>query len=180
MKRTSLPALIIAGLLFASLNSQAATYNFQYTFSDASVLQGVFDGTLQSDNDTVFINSFDIVQYAGVVFPTISNSAFATSPFSFGGAPRLSFSGNGLDLFVCSGGFDGDGVCNVNEPTLILDSNFSLISVTTNTENPPPDFYDPANWSLSEAPAAVPVPAAAWLFGSALIGFAGLRRKNSI
>ncbi len=180
MKRTYLSALIIAGLLFASLNSQAATYNFQYTFTDASVLQGVFDGTLQSDNDTIFINSFDTVQYAGVVFPTISNSAFTTSPFSFGGAPRLSFSGSVLDVFVCSGGLDSNGVCDVNQPTLILDSTFSLIFITTDTANPPADFYDAANWSLTEVPAAVPLPAAAWLFGSALLGFFGLRRKEII
>lgn len=31
---------------------------------------------------------------------------------------------------------------------------------------------------LAAAPSAVPVPAAAWLFGSALIGFAGFRRKS--
>ncbi|MES2500863.1 MAG: DUF4394 domain-containing protein [Pseudomonadota bacterium] len=31
---------------------------------------------------------------------------------------------------------------------------------------------------LTAAPSAVPVPAAAWLFGSALIGFAGFRRKS--
>ena len=31
---------------------------------------------------------------------------------------------------------------------------------------------------LTSAPSAVPVPAAAWLFGSAIIGFAGFRRKS--
>ena len=31
---------------------------------------------------------------------------------------------------------------------------------------------------LSAAPAAVPVPAAVWLFGSALMGFMGITRRN--
>ncbi len=34
------------------------------------------------------------------------------------------------------------------------------------------------NASFVSSPSAVPVPAAAWLFGSALLGFAGLRRKQ--
>ena len=33
-------------------------------------------------------------------------------------------------------------------------------------------------WYTPGTPSAVPVPAAAWLFGSALIGFAGFRRKS--
>lgn len=48
---------------------------------------------------------------------------------------------------------------------------------------------DPSTWSVSHfstqdwlfssnAPAPVPVPAAAWLFGSALVGLAGLKRKK--
>lgn len=32
----------------------------------------------------------------------------------------------------------------------------------------------------NSGPSAVPVPAAAWLFGSALLGFFGLRRKNTV
>jgi hypothetical protein len=32
--------------------------------------------------------------------------------------------------------------------------------------------------SVSAAPSAVPVPAAAWLFGSALVGLAGIGRKR--
>lgn len=35
-----------------------------------------------------------------------------------------------------------------------------------------------SNASFTPSPSAVPVPAAAWLFGSALLGVAGLRRKQ--
>jgi len=38
--------------------------------------------------------------------------------------------------------------------------------------------FDSIITGLAAAPSAVPVPAAAWLFGSALIGFAGFRRKS--
>lgn len=34
------------------------------------------------------------------------------------------------------------------------------------------------DWKLTFAPTAVPVPAAAWLFGSALVGLAGIKRKK--
>lgn len=175
MKRFQMSAFVALVFLLGSLNTQAATYNFKYTFSDASALEGTFDGTLQTGGDVVNINSFSAVQYAGVVFPIITDSSFTTSPFSSNGMPRVSFSGQVLDVFACSGGFDNDGVCNVDEPFFILDADASLIFVSTNTVNPPPDFYDASNWRLSE----VPAPAAVWLFGSALLGFAGLRRQNN-
>lgn len=38
----------------------------------------------------------------------------------------------------------------------------------------------PGTVTASANPAAVPVPAAAWLFGSGLVGLAGLRRKKSV
>lgn len=34
--------------------------------------------------------------------------------------------------------------------------------------------------AIEQSPAAVPVPAAVWLFGSALVGLAGMRRKSKI
>jgi hypothetical protein len=33
---------------------------------------------------------------------------------------------------------------------------------------------------VAEAPAAVPVPAAVWLFGTALAGFIGLNRRKTV
>jgi hypothetical protein len=39
--------------------------------------------------------------------------------------------------------------------------------------------YDIKTAGIDPAPAAVPVPAAIWLFGSALFGFAGLKRKSA-
>lgn len=39
-------------------------------------------------------------------------------------------------------------------------------------------IFSLSNASFTASPSAVPVPAAAWLFGSALLGVAGLRRKQ--
>ncbi len=180
MKKANFSALLISALLFTSFNTQASTFNFKYTFTDNSALQGMLDGTILSDGDTVLINSFGVVQYAGVVFPTITNGSFIASPFSTVSLPKISFSGNLLNVFVCSGGFDSGGVCDINKPFFILDAMNSLVFVATDTDNPPPDFYDASSWSLTAAPSSVPVPAAAWLFGSALLGFAGLRHKSNV
>lgn len=184
MKNVKLCALVISLMFFASFNTQAATFNFKYTFTDASALEGMLDGTIQADNDTVLINSFGTVQYAGVIFPTISNSAFQSSPFSaMGSLPSVSFSGNLLDIFVCSGGFYMNGVCDINKPFFILDVNDSgfdgLIFVSTDTVNPPADSYNRDNWSLTQVPTSVPLPAATWLFGSVLLGFTVARARPS-
>lgn len=51
---------------------------------------------------------------------------------------------------------------------------FSDISRSPNSK-----LFGDRHWDLNMNLTAVPVPAAAWLFGSALIGFVALRRKSS-
>jgi len=62
-------------------------------------------------------------------------------------------------------------------------SSISTINTTTGALATESSFAGTNTWGLAPSPippAAVPVPAAAWLFGSALAGFVGFNRRKSV
>jgi hypothetical protein len=70
--------------------------------------------------------------------------------------------------------FPGDGAFNLTLP----DPNKSEYEV--NFETQPTLFTASYNWSVAIDVAPVPVPVAAWLFGSGLLGLIGFARKKSV
>ena len=92
----------------------------------------------------------------------------------------LTLNGNPLDILNANG-FEllGDGnaflAATLNDG--IFKTQLFNINLATGAATQLGTFNGTLN-GLAAAPSAVPVPAAAWLFGSALFGFAGFRRKS--
>ena len=79
---------------------------------------------------------------------------------------------NGFEILADGSAFLAATVGNGNGTTRLFD-----VDLVTGKASQIGKF-DNGITGLTSAPSAVPVPAAAWLFGSALIGFAGFRRKS--
>ena len=85
-------------LLVTTIPVFGETMKFKYKFKDGSVLEGRLDGTVDADQDRVWVNSFGRVTFNGVDYPSIDSSEFATPD----GSPALvSFSGNAMWVYVC-------------------------------------------------------------------------------
>ena len=98
--------------------ASAATFNLSYT-SSAGTITATVDGTLQPDNNTVFVSS-------------ISNTTFNGSP-----APALPFIGSAFDFFVNNFptgqavlSLDGSGLDFASCVTTVCDDGFSFLPTT--------------------------------------------------
>ena len=137
-------------LLLLSPAILAERFEFSYVFASGSSIEGVVNGTLQEDNNTVLIDSIGEIRLGGQLLPPIDSSEFrAPGP---GDTPHLSLNGSSLELLVCPEGFtaslpDGGGDCPfTTEPgfvfsTAALDSYFAgnanVISVGDGITHPP-------------------------------------------
>ena len=172
MLLVSIFALSVSGAYAAPVNftlvgtvGSAATPNaFGLNVGDSITVSGIFDGNVLSG-----------VGAEGVVFSLASGNSLNIDAglmsfteaddvnYGLGSSPKLSFldgSFNGFDFltyFGTSGQF---------ESTIFsagaLDDNFNVVNSTW------------TNYTVS----SVPVPAAVWLFGSGLLGLAGVARRK--
>ncbi len=133
--------------------ASAATFNFSYT-SSAGTITATLDGTLQPDNNTVFVSSISNTTFNGSpapAFPFVGSFARVISSGSVTGQAVLSLDGSGLDFIACedTGCDDGFGFVpprtiapvavflssggygSVNEPFVI--TNYSLTPAGTTT-----------------------------------------------
>ena len=84
--------------------ASAATFNFSYT-SSAGTITATVDGTLQLDNNTVFVSSISNTTFNGSPAPALPltgsylNSIFASV---ITGQAVLSLDGSGLDFIACN------------------------------------------------------------------------------
>jgi hypothetical protein len=86
--------------------ASAATFNFSYTSSTGTITATV-DGTLQPDNNTVFVSSISNTTFNGSPAPALP----FVVPFIGSLAPQavLSLDGSGLDFVACDNTFCDDG-----------------------------------------------------------------------
>ena len=84
--------------------ASAATFNFSYT-SSLGTITATVDGTLQLDNNTVFVSSISNTTFNGSPAPALpfigSFDAFNLSGGSLTGQAVLSLDGSGLDIIAC-------------------------------------------------------------------------------
>lgn len=178
---------VATALLLAMPATQAATYNYTITgqvlagneFGDANAYNlqsgdtvtatGTFTanlGTIGSETGTVFFgatsgNSMTISLYG--TNPNTTSYLYASNDDRSGSdtGPFLTFNSGNLTDFD----FLETGAPSFNSYSLVFDDFGYLVGQWTNA-------------SLTVVPTVVPVPAAVWLFGSGLLGLAGIARSK--
>jgi len=127
--------------------ASAATFNFSYT-SSLGTITATVDGTLQPDNNTVFVSSISNTTFNGSAAPAlpfVGSFAGVISSGSVTGQAVLSLDGSGLDFAACdttlcdNNGFGFlastfasiGGYGSVSEPFVI--TNYSLTPAGTTT-----------------------------------------------
>jgi hypothetical protein len=158
--------------------ASAATFNFSYT-SSAGTITATVDGTLQPDNNTVFVSSISNTTFNGSPAPALP---FIGSAFDFfvnnfpTGQAVLSLDGSGLDFAACNNTFCDDGFAflppGVIAPFTVFASGPAYGAVS-------PQPFVLANYSLTTAaPTTVPEPATVLgLLSVAGVGLLCKRRK---
>jgi hypothetical protein len=130
--------------------AKAALFDFSYIFSTGQVA-GNLEGTLQGDGNTVLINSFFNLTFAGSAAPNLPFTVSATQLFfGIGNPPATSLNGIFQDFFACDSNacIDGFG--------LAIFSPFGPIALSGPSFGPTFEVYNSLNWSLT--PVSVPGP----------------------
>ena len=156
--------------------ASAATFNFSYTSSTGTITATV-DGTLQPDNNTVFVSSISNTTFHGSPAPALP----FVVPFIGSLAPQavLSLDGSGLDFVACDNTFcvNGFGFLppGVIAPFTVFASGTSYGASSGASSEP----FILANYSLTTAaPTTVPEPATVLgLLSVAGVGLLCKRRK---
>jgi hypothetical protein len=193
---SKLAVLVSLSVSMAAANAELISFSYIFDANsrgDSGLqLSGVVDGDIQGDGDTININSFISASLGSSIYNFGASTGMRAA--IWGDTPTMSFSGATLDFWVCPAGFTSDGA---NAPTGTLadcpfgegGGGFLLgdMSWTAGTDLDAwaghPDFG--AHYRVGDVPlnvsnwvSSVPVPAAAWLFGTALIGLAGVKRRH--
>jgi hypothetical protein len=165
-----LSAVLLLAFSF-SANAAIVQYDFSYGLDSGYTISGSFLGELQADNDTISMSELLNINYDG----PLSGSNYGGLDYisvniaSLSGA-NLDFTTTlplGVDAIIR---FQGGGV----QVWQVYDDPISLEG--WNAEGIDGGAFNAASWSIQ----AVPVPAAVWLFGSALAAIGFLRRRPAI
>lgn len=172
-------ACVAAACLWAG-SASAAAYAFSYASVSGGTLEGLFEGELQADGDTVIVSAVSDLAFDGSPGPALT---FVTSLSDFGRdtgfPPTVTLCGAEMDLLACTAagcpaGADGliltfAGLIGGGGGGLFTTSGFGGLD-----EN-----FDPDRYSLAAVDAAViPLPAPAALLAGAL-GLLALRRRGA-
>ena len=128
--------------------ASAATFNFSYT-SSAGTITATVDGTLQPDNNTVFVSSISNTTFNGSpapALPFVGSFAGVISSGSVTGQAVLSLDGSGLDFAACD-----TTLCN-NNGFGFLASTFASIGGYGSVPLPGGEPFVLANYSLTTVP----------------------------
>ena len=167
-----IPLILLLG--YGSVQAAVVTWTVNGTFVDGGTMTGTFD--YDADSNMYSNISITTTNYA----PACCGAQFGgtyTTPFTFGSLDESHFfaetnasvGGNFLilQLDFLSDLTNAGGVVNID-----VNSNNSIEIVTS--------FEAIRNLMPGATVSAVPIPAAVWLFGSALAGLGWLRRKQDV
>lgn len=169
------------GSLGGSQGDDFSAYNGTGTYSEAGFNVDYYAGSVlvgQNFNS----NPFQSLYGTGTGSIVVTNS---TGLFSFDSIDLIGNNGIITYTFVGkTGGMGGSTVFTVSNPlaggtsfNTVPSGNASLIDTLLVSVTPSGTSFNLDNISVSSA-SVVPVPAAAWLFGSGLLGLAGFLRKR--
>jgi len=135
--------------------ASAATFNFSYT-SSAGTITATVDGTLQPDNNRVFVSSISNTTFNGSPAPALPligsylNSILAGGVVVTGQAV-LSLDGAGLDFVACNttNCIDGFGFL---PPNAIVGNTTDLFASGSAYGSTLPELFVLANYSLTTVP----------------------------
>jgi len=143
--------------------ASAATFNFSYT-SSAGTITATVDGTLQPDNNRVFVSSISNTTFNGSPAPALPligsylNSILAGGVVVTGQAV-LSLDGAGLDFVACNttNCIDGFGFLPPNAfgflpPNAIVGNTTDLFASGSAYGSTLPELFVLANYSLTTVP----------------------------
>ena len=167
-----LTAAIIIGFMMAS-TAQASLYTFSQTgFEEGASISGSFEGTdlnssglIQQDE----LSSFSFSWSGNSLVSAFSQSLSDLNFFSYN--PSRSVLGDANPEIIASNWFTTTGFAYVSgvgagsQGGSVLDLTLGTESATTNL--------------VQITPSAVPLPGAIWLFGSALLGLIGVKRRKN-
>ena len=186
-------------LLAASANALTITETTDFGDFGDSTLIGVLDEGIHTISGSLFTSCIATIDFFADCSSGDAQDAFEwtfsdsnlevvsaiitiTNYFSTGTlAPTSLFLGGGR---IGSEFFDVDGVFDlIVGNALVFDLSGAVIEVFSGTSTPSNiqgigDIGFDYILTLNVAPSAVPLPAAAWLFGSALFGLFGLKRRQ--
>ncbi|MBY8975202.1 VPLPA-CTERM sorting domain-containing protein [Rhodobacteraceae bacterium NNCM2] len=178
MKMKSLAAAVAFCVSMVANDASALQYSFSYTDTGFN-LSGLLEGSLQADNDTIFVDDFGPVTFNGTLLADIEPADIVSiSDFPVGALqPLVSISGTSMDVFVCAQGFSSGNCSFANDGGFLLQGSTAFagngLGLDANTS------LTTGNWTISEV-SAVPVPATLPLLAAGLAGFGFMmRRKRS-
>jgi hypothetical protein len=171
--KLALLGVTIATTALVPQEAKAALFDFSYTFSTGQVA-GKLDGILQGDGNTVLINSFSNLTFAGSPAPNLPFIESVTNLFiGSGNPPATTLNGIFQDFITCTDIIcdDGFALASVNPfgfPAAFSGSSFGQVF----------EDYEPQNWSLTPVP-GTPVPGPLPLLGvAAAFGYGRKLRKR--
>ncbi len=132
----------------------------------------VISGFLAADGDSGDDFIFSMPTNGHITSVTVSISNFTSVPGTTASGFAVIYEPGNTPPNFDNNTFFGDGAFNLTLP----DPDKSGYEV--NLESAPTLFSASYNWSVAIDVAPVPVPAAAWLFGSGLLGFIGVARRK--
>lgn len=164
---------LAAVLAMGAVQADASTFSFSYELDSGSVLDGLFEGTLQGDADTIIVLSFSDVTFDGGPRSITFVDSFSNFNFGSGADPVLSLSGTIADIIACTTPvcldgfvFDAAGV-GFGAPIVYSGPTFGEAL----------EPYDPTRFSVEQVMAAIPLPASAFLLIGALGSLRLARRR---
>ena len=185
MIRSVLHMASIAALALTALPAQATSFIFSYVTAPGETITGVFNGTLQSDNDTVVISTLVSIALNGtqITTPLSVASTDAAYGLRLGASPSVKLDKSLVDFYISNGnalnnqylGFAvGDSASayqgNLAGATGLFGGNGSYQS------------FSPSSFTIAAAMGAVPEPGtwAMMLTGFGLVGVLLRRRRSRV
>lgn len=166
MKNTLIISLL--ALIFLKPQAEASLFNYSYTNSNDTIITGVLDGVLQTDNNLVFVSSMlDFVSINSIPGPSLSTvDSFSNYFLGSGGLPAIvSLDGSLMDFIAVDStgseafSFDSVGYLSAGIPQYMSTVAFDDI---------PAEAYNQANWQLTPIPEPPTLPLIAFCVLSAL------------